>query len=76
VHTEANEATDHNDSADAPKLKTVPPAVPKIEWKEQACGHCGRPQLAWLQHDHDLFGESGLPPGFDKERLWGDNLPF
>ncbi|KAK0532988.1 hypothetical protein OC835_003155 [Tilletia horrida] len=33
------------------------------DWEQQVCAQCGRRQKIWLQHDHDVFGESGLPPG-------------
>ncbi|KAE8226586.1 hypothetical protein CF319_g858 [Tilletia indica] len=41
-------------------------------WERRACGQCGREMVIWLQHDHDVFGESGLPPGFEAEV--GDNI--
>ncbi|KAE8206504.1 hypothetical protein CF335_g1841, partial [Tilletia laevis] len=34
-----------------------------VDWEQEACRHCGRQMVIWLQHDHDVFGESGLPAG-------------
>ncbi|CAD6937508.1 unnamed protein product [Tilletia controversa] len=38
-----------------------------VDWEQEACRHCGRQMVIWLQHDHDVFGESGLPAGFDMD---------
>ncbi|KAK0544448.1 hypothetical protein OC846_004857 [Tilletia horrida] len=38
----------------------------KVEWVEkQTCAECGKAMFIWLQHDHEMFGESGLPPDME-----------